>query len=734
MSACGGSSQGANGATTESSGGEFAFEESILSGALAELSSASVASGLADYLAVAPSSSAGLAATLSSSRCIEGRSLRVDCPRGEAVVTIDSCREDSGITSSSAIGLQYIIDGTIQFVDCSDGVVLLNGPAVYHSVSMIDGEGLHIDLKLNADSLGLHDAAGTGWLVSFLTELSGLWTGSWEILSFRDSAFTFTGDSGQTFCQRAGDSSLSPALSLELECRFLWGEAGVNCLRPPVSCSDDEVCQSFLAACSDQKFARDLDDDGKTLFCKNALCTALPKDLTGDDCGPPIELPLSGGECPYSDNLQGECAVDADCQSIGPGLKCLQGCCGQDSDQDAILDQFDPCPFEAGEAFADCDGDGVGDRCDNCPTIANPGQYFGATVTDRDSDGQGDVCDDDDDNDGTIDTADNCPLIENPNQSDRDGDGMGDLCDVCPDDTDPSDTDLDGVGDACDNCPSVFNPNQIDLDHDGIGSECDVDGDGDGVEDGADNCVFDSNADQADSDGDGDGDACDNCVSVSNSNQIDSDGDLLGDACDPDLDGDGYCNPGDLARSCTGVDNCPFMPNSLQRDSDRDGVGDGCDNCPFEPNADQSSSDTIPDDGVCGSACDSVCVPNAPGIRLPDPNIRPIGPCYCSAQDYDGDLYADGSDHCPFISDPDQLDTDGDGFGDPCDNCPGDFNPGQEDQDGDQIGDACDTPPSTCPDRAPPCDMEEFCDSTVPPEYQSIVYCDLSIHCCAILR
>jgi len=54
----------------------------------------------------------------------------------------------------------------------------------------------------------------------------------------------------------------------------------------------------------------------------------------------------------------------------------------------------------------DADGDGVPDRVDNCPSIANSSQ------ADHDGDGQGDVCDDDDDDDGVPDAGDACDLSD----------------------------------------------------------------------------------------------------------------------------------------------------------------------------------------------------------------------------------------------------------------------------------------------------------------------------------
>jgi outer membrane protein assembly factor BamB len=79
----------------------------------------------------------------------------------------------------------------------------------------------------------------------------------------------------------------------------------------------------------------------------------------------------------------------------------------------------------------DTDGDGVPDRLDDCPTVANPDQ------SDRDHDGIGDACNDamDSDGDEWADALDDCPSVANPDQSDRDGDGIGDACDPYPDDS-----------------------------------------------------------------------------------------------------------------------------------------------------------------------------------------------------------------------------------------------------------------------------------------------------------
>lgn len=101
------------------------------------------------------------------------------------------------------------------------------------------------------------------------------------------------------------------------------------------------------------------------------------------------------------------------------------------------------------------------------------------------------------------------------------------------------DRDGDGINNGMDNCPDVFNPirpidnmRQADTDMDMVGDACDVcplnagttmcsmpdpnDRDGDGVANMMDNCPDNANRDQADSDMDGKGNVCDACPMAPN--------------------------------------------------------------------------------------------------------------------------------------------------------------------------------------------------------------------------
>ncbi len=319
----------------------------------------------------------------------------------------------------------------------------------------------------------------------------------------------------------------------------------------------------------------------------------------------------------------------------------------------------DNCPTDVNVDQRDGDCDNIGDICDICPTIPD-GAMNPLMQTDTDCMG---MCPD-----GIGDGCDNCVQVANPGQEDRDFDTFGDACDVCPDVFDPPqlDSDNDGLGDACDNCPFVENPDQADFDGDGVGDACDncleapnpgqADSDGDSFGDICDNCryvsnvIFDAREDivyQEDEDGDGAGDACDVCPGLPDPLQLDADGDLAGDACD----------------------NCKLTFNPLQGDDDLDGIGNACDNCIAVENASQADLDG---DRI-GDVCD-----NCPN----DYNVENI--------DRDGDGAGDACDNCALAANADQADFDADGLGDVCDNCPVDYNVLQVDLDNNGFGDVCD--------------------------------------------
>ncbi len=108
-------------------------------------------------------------------------------------------------------------------------------------------------------------------------------------------------------------------------------------------------------------------------------------------------------------------------------------------------------------AGEDSDGDGIVDRFDNCPDVAN----FDQLNTDGVDDG-GDACDDDDDNDGVLDLDDVFPL-DATEWSDNDMDGVGDNAD--------SDDDNDGMSDTWE---SFYGLNPLDS------ADANIDSDGDG--------------------------------------------------------------------------------------------------------------------------------------------------------------------------------------------------------------------------------------------------------------
>jgi len=152
-----------------------------------------------------------------------------------------------------------------------------------------------------------------------------------------------------------------------------------------------------------------------------------------------------------------------------------------------------------------------------------------------------------------------------------------------------------------------------------------------------------------DRDGDGIENGKDNCPGVANPEQEDADGDGIGDVCNDiqDADGDEWANP---------LDNCPQVANPDQADADSDGRGDVCDNCPVHENPDQADND--PSNGV-GDACEDT---DGDGLADVDElNLHGSDPWN---PDTDGDGLSDGEEVNLRGSNPLEVDTDGDGFDD----------------------------------------------------------------------
>jgi hypothetical protein len=402
----------------------------------------------------------------------------------------------------------------------------------------------------------------------------------------------------------------------------VWGYEGMQCVRQEGECecqqwfADEEavtVCSATNEFGSCQGM-RSCGPEGLSA-CDAQVPAAESCNGLDDDCDGDVDEGTGGSKC-FIENQWGACQGTYLCDN--GSLLCdaadpePEVCDGLDNDcNDVVDDGFQDSDLDG---IADClendkDGDGILDFQDNCPGVTNSDQL------DTDLDMAGNACDPDDDNDQSGDWDDCAPLNkeiypgaeEICNALDDDCDSLVDegfvdsdfdaLSD-CVDPDDDNDGFLDeedclpgdasafpGAPELCDgvdnNCNDVADESYLDTDDDGIADCVDEDLDGDGVENGVDNCPTQVNPGQGDSDGDGTGDLCDpdtdgdgipdgvdTCPALFNPGQHDLDSDGLGDLCDLDIDGDGLDNQDD---------NCPLVANLAQEDQDEDGTGDACD-------------------------------------------------------------------------------------------------------------------------------------------------------------
>jgi len=195
---------------------------------------------------------------------------------------------------------------------------------------------------------------------------------------------------------------------------------------------------------------------------------------------PRFRVNLALRYAPTGHDLDGDGILDRDdkCPTVAEdrdGFQDEDGCPDPDNDGDGILDSKDKCRDAAEDFDGFQDEDGCPDLDDDGDGVPDAEDKCRNEPEDRDNFQDDDGCPDpDNDGDGLLDAQDKCPNAAEDKDGFRDEDG-------CPD----PDNDVDGIPDAQDQCPNEPEDRDGFQDEDGCPEP---DNDFDGILDRADRC------------------------------------------------------------------------------------------------------------------------------------------------------------------------------------------------------------------------------------------------------